>query len=231
MTPAERACRIDDAEFRLECAAARARAFSYSKACRDREAEQYRTWLHNGPDRAPTTPRTPISPAPRTYVRPACTYEFRGEQKTLKEIAEATGINAKTLSDRLAKGWTIERALTEPVRGGRGPSARKIEFRGVMKTAQEIAELIGRSKQWVHRHSDGMKFVEPDKRAYSDPGTHEHWPTYFYAGVTDTLSGWARRTGIPRMTIKARLFRGWPIERALTEQSRIRRPKEPECSP
>lgn len=43
---------------------------------------------------------------------------FRGETKTMIEWSEITGINKVTLQSRIkkgpAKGWTIERALTEP---------------------------------------------------------------------------------------------------------------------
>ena len=36
-----------------------------------------------------------------------------------------------------------------------------------------------------------------------------------YNGQTKTISGWAKSLGIDRMTLKGRLRRGWPLERAL----------------
>lgn len=43
---------------------------------------------------------------------------LNGISKTLQEWADETQINRKTISDRIDKGWTIERALTEkPFRG------------------------------------------------------------------------------------------------------------------
>lgn len=41
--------------------------------------------------------------------------EFNGESHCMSEWAEIMGINYKLLSNRISKGWSIERALTEPV--------------------------------------------------------------------------------------------------------------------
>jgi hypothetical protein len=38
-----------------------------------------------------------------------------------------------------------------------------------------------------------------------------------FNGESLPVSEWARRTGISRVTLEARLLRGWPVERALTE--------------
>lgn len=43
--------------------------------------------------------------------------EFNGEKHLLIEWAERLGIGHSTLSARLKSGWSIERALTEPLRG------------------------------------------------------------------------------------------------------------------
>jgi hypothetical protein len=40
-------------------------------------------------------------------------------------------------------------------------------------------------------------------------------------GVTDTVEGWSKRLGIPHQTLKGRLWRGWPVERALTPRTVI----------
>lgn len=60
--------------------------------------------------------------------------------------------------------------------------------------------------------------------AASTPYTRgfKHTPStgvrYEYKGKRQTLTEWARETGIGRVTILKRLQRGWPIERALTEE-------------
>jgi len=42
--------------------------------------------------------------------------EFDGEKKSLRKWVEDLGINYHTIYGRLRKGWSIERAFTEPVR-------------------------------------------------------------------------------------------------------------------
>jgi hypothetical protein len=41
-----------------------------------------------------------------------------------------------------------------------------------------------------------------------------------FQGRTQTLAQWAREVGLPFSTIRYRLRKGWPVERALTEKSR-----------
>jgi len=48
--------------------------------------------------------------------RRACFLTYNGETHTRKEWAEITGISRNNIADRLHKGWSIERTLTEPVR-------------------------------------------------------------------------------------------------------------------
>lgn len=61
------------------------------------------------------------SPAPSASVSPARAprvklYTFAGKTMNLVQWAQETGIHIKTLRDRINQlGWSIERALTEPV--------------------------------------------------------------------------------------------------------------------
>lgn len=41
--------------------------------------------------------------------------EFRGESKTIAEWARALGMNYRTLNNRINRGWSPERALSEPI--------------------------------------------------------------------------------------------------------------------
>ena len=44
-------------------------------------------------------------------------YELNGESMCLSDWAEKIGITTRALGNRLSRGWSIERALTEPSRG------------------------------------------------------------------------------------------------------------------
>ncbi|CAJ0861976.1 hypothetical protein AMST5_01446 [freshwater sediment metagenome] len=44
-------------------------------------------------------------------------YAYAGQSKTLSQWATDRGINVHTLKTRLAQGWSIDRALTTPVKG------------------------------------------------------------------------------------------------------------------
>lgn len=41
---------------------------------------------------------------------------WRGETKTISEWSEATGLNKTTIKERINMGWTVEKALSTPVR-------------------------------------------------------------------------------------------------------------------
>lgn len=45
--------------------------------------------------------------------------------------------------------------------------------------------------------------------------SNTHWLTY--QGKTQSLSAWAEELGIPRDTLKSRIYRGFDVERALLE--------------
>ena len=49
-------------------------------------------------------------------------YEYKGRSKTIKEWAADFGITRETLKHRISFGWSVEKALTTPVRQRRKPS-------------------------------------------------------------------------------------------------------------
>lgn len=44
----------------------------------------------------------------------------------------------------------------------------------------------------------------------------ENYTRYTYDGITDTVAGWSKRTGIQKNTIRNRLKAGWSVEKTLT---------------
>lgn len=145
------------------------------------------------------------------HRKPAPRYLFRGEWKTVREIAEITGIKPRTVSRRIQLGLPIE----GPPR--MGPKPRRFLFRGKKKTIAEIMTATGLSRSQVSKRTDGIRFFE--RWELTDPYAPlpDSSRRIFFKGITDSLSGWARRTGIPRHVIRERIDMGWPLKRALTE--------------
>jgi len=66
--------------------------------------------------------------------------EFRGEKKTLPEWAEWAGLPRECLRQRLASGWSVEQALTQPYQGRR--STADVE-REVSAQVEEVRRRVG----------------------------------------------------------------------------------------
>lgn len=146
------------------------------------------------------------------HSKPASRHLFRGEWKTVREIAEITGIKRRTVNRRIQFGLPIE----GPPRIG--PKPRKFLFRGKKKTIAQIMLVTGLSRSQVSKRTDGIRFFE--RWELTDPYAPlpDSVRSIFFNGITDSLSGWSRRTGIPRHVIRERIdVMGWPLKRALTE--------------
>ncbi|WAJ26280.1 hypothetical protein [Antarcticirhabdus aurantiaca] len=120
-----------------------------------------------------------------------------------------TGLKVRTILRRIQFGLPIE----GPARYG--PAPRRFEFRGRLATISEIMAETGLSRSQVGKRTDGQRFFErhelKDPNAPLPDGTRK----LFFRGILDSVSGWARRTGIPRSAIDGRLDMGWSVERAL----------------
>ncbi len=57
-----------------------------------------------------------LSPANLYYYRSITHYERQGKSQTLLEWSQELGISRETLSTRLHRGWSVERALSTAVR-------------------------------------------------------------------------------------------------------------------
>lgn len=81
----------------------------------------------------------------------ARTFEFDGKRLTLTQWAELSGINRATLSDRIKQhGWSMERALTQPVAnhdreqatGGYKPTSQEADRTGGVSTVRDIHHSV-----------------------------------------------------------------------------------------
>lgn len=86
----------------------------------------------------------------------------------------------------------------------------KAELNGELKPITQIAEEHGVTASSVRyrfsRGKTGRGLIEPPAAKYT------------FDGITDTVFGWSKRTGIKQTTIAMRLSKyGWPVEKALTK--------------
>lgn len=101
---------------------------------------------------------------------------FKGRTMPLTEASELAGIKPITVWTRLDRGWSEERALSEPLvsRGanlkGRGP---RVQFRGQEMSLAEACDLAGLSYTVV---SGRLKSGWPVERALSVPKMAPHRP-------------------------------------------------------
>lgn len=71
--------------------------------------------IDNGGDYSPQNCRWITSAAQQNNTRQNRIYTYKGETKTIAEWAREAGMSYGLLYNRLYKGWTIERALTEKI--------------------------------------------------------------------------------------------------------------------
>ena len=109
--------------------------------------------------------------------------EFRGEQKTINEIIELTGLKERAVYYRVEHGLPLE----GKVRIGKEP--KRLEFRGGLATQAEIVAATGYSRAQVSKRHDGVRYFEQNEpNPYEE--LHYNAVAVFYNGVTDSLSGW-----------------------------------------
>ena len=144
----------------------------------------------------------------------AARYEFRGVWMTAPEIAAITGIGLRTTYRRIRLGLPIEDAPR------RGPIPKLLEFRGRQCTIAEIAAETGYTRSTVSKRHDGKRFFERGETLDENAGLRTSSTPIFYNGITDSIAGWSRRTGLSRTTISDRLRLGFSVKETLTAPAR-----------
>jgi hypothetical protein len=71
-------------------------------------------------------------------------YELFGEQVTLAELAELSGLERETISGRLKKGWTVEAAVFRPL----SRRARKADAKPILSAHAEELNDVRRRHNW-----------------------------------------------------------------------------------
>ena len=133
-------------------------------------------------------------------------YEYQGEMLTVREISARCGIDLTVLYQRImVKGWSMERATTEPVHSRTG---QLVEAYGESHTIREWAEIVGLPLGALKRRfSDGW----PAERALKEPLMVPRVITV--GGEKVTALELARRLNIKEELVYYRRKLGWTGDR------------------
>lgn len=115
---------------------------------------------------------------------------FDGITQSIAEWALDYGIYPKVITDRLARGWTTERAITAPM----ACTAKQRLFADHMPGLPRIT--LRRKRPARPRKARGKRLT--------------------FDGKCHTISEWSELTGISHGVIHWRLKSGWSVENALT---------------
>lgn len=108
--------------------------------------------------------------------------------------------------------WT-----TRAEQENRRANCRKVVLNGREMTAAQAARLPGQPSRFsiLYRQANGMLSANPPAKRLMPKSL---WLTH--DGLTLPIYEWARRKGIELETLRMRIKRGWPLERALNPQLR-----------
>lgn len=161
--------------------------------------------------------------------------EIQGRTRTAAEWARLNGLSVETIVRRVAQGWNLADAATEPLRavagarltvGGRtrtiaewaveaGIQRRLVTARGETHTTAEWSRLNGIPQTTI---CERLRRGWDPERAVIEPVLRNGWSRdggLMAHGERLSLEEWSKRTGIPASTISTRLQRGWSPESAV----------------
>jgi hypothetical protein len=119
--------------------------------------------------------------------------------------AEANGIPKKNVDSRIYQGWSIKRAITEPL--------RKDPYKQYKAQCEELGISNTTFRSRINR---GMTPEEAASTPVSDKPFWEHSKRYKDKVIDDVDIQKAARNGIKYTTLISRLHRGWSKDRAIT---------------
>jgi hypothetical protein len=91
--------------------------------------------------------------------------EFRAESRPLVEWAEIVGIKVKVIEGRLKAGWSVERALTEPIL--RKSPRTLISYNGESKTVSAWEKRLGFGNRVLYQRL--FKYGWSVKKVFNTP--------------------------------------------------------------
>jgi hypothetical protein len=135
--------------------------------------------------------------------------EHDGQELTIAEWSEKTGLSEEVIRYRVSNGWSHEDAITKPVR-----KARLLAHDGKSMSINEWSIELGLPDGIIKsRLRNGRTISE----ALSTP-VRPISPLRIldYKGKSQTIAEWAKELGIEQEAIKGRLRRKWSVNRALS---------------
>ena len=140
---------------------------------------------------------------------------FNGVTQPIEEWAADYGIPCKLIHSRLRRGWPVERAITEPMQVRRGDKLKDDDLKDVQPPLKSELKPVPKLAPRLEIMSPRLRPRERLRRP--TPAYADHSVTF--NGRTMSVAEWADEIGITRVALYARLRKGWPLERALTERS------------
>ena len=130
-------------------------------------------------------------------------YLCDGEQKTLAQWAEETGLSYGTIIRRLREGVSLN--------APKGRAGRRKKC--LVSENKEPSESSAREE---------LQDISAEIRRKAPRGRKAKHPPLTVLGTTKTVQEWAQESGLQASTILARLDRGWSAERAVTADPMMR---------
>jgi len=127
---------------------------------------------------------------------------FDGITQPINEWALDYGIYPAVISDRLARGWTIARAITKPM-------------------------IVAPAQRLTSKHMPGLPASSEDYRTARRKRVAPRKPygkRLSHAGRCLTVREWSEVLGVCTHTIDRRIRVGWPVERVLVGRQLAGRP-------
>lgn len=145
----------------------------------------------------------------------------------MRKIAEKNGISASTLSNRLSRGWTEEKAVTEPV----NPRKITIEYRKrreVEKVKKNTKESIEKLTESIIRFSREIGLSYGEVKAYLNMGLSEQEITEKYGkSYSREPHRWAKEDIMARKTEEMKIEKE-EIKEMKESQKAVEQKKEPD---
>ncbi|MHA6692043.1 hypothetical protein [Devosia sp. A449] len=138
-------------------------------------------------------------------------YELNGQRFTLGQWASIYGVPVGRVTTRVRSGWSLERALTEPV------SKQTITYRNQTLTLSQWSDKTGLTVTTIRQR---VKYGWPPAAVLTTPArfrsANNADAILTHNGETLPIEEWAKRLGIKPHGLRNRLRKGWSIEEALT---------------